>query len=183
MHTIISMYADGGVIGPNPSMLGGTWAYCLVDMQGLRIQTDSGIILPAPARVHPSGFHDYEVGTKAVECNQSEFYAFLRGLRSLPDGWSGNIYSDSKNTIGRFFHGYGMSGIPDRWQQMAIEQVRRLGKLCPILLDGHPTRAQLLAGIGKRGQPVSEHNCWCDQECTRLAELRKKEGDSYEARL
>jgi len=34
-----------------------------------------------------------------------------------------------------------------------------------ILLDGRPTKAQLLSGVGKCGHPVSEHNVWCDEAC------------------
>jgi hypothetical protein len=45
----------------------------------------------------------------------------------------------------------------------------RLGTVVPVLLDGHPTQAQLAAGVGKRGHPVSAHNVACDRACTAQA--------------
>ena len=38
----VALYADGGVIGSNPSSLGGTWAWCGVSASGDRIRTISG---------------------------------------------------------------------------------------------------------------------------------------------
>lgn len=46
----------------------------------------------------------------------------------------------------------------------------RLGQLQYVQLDGHPTKANLRAGVGKRGNPVSRHNAWCDRECARVGQ-------------
>ena len=47
-------------------------------------------------------------------------------------------------------------------------QLARLGRLCFVLLDGHPTAEQLASGIGKRGHPVSIHNEYCDWLCNEV---------------
>lgn len=154
---IIAVYADGGVIGRNPSEIGGTWAWCHVDADGEYIQCASGVIRPA------------QIGLPAVTNNVTEFAALARALRALPDGWSGEVYSDSRITLGRFFEGWKLEGIPENWHDCVQRHIRRLGELNWTLLDGHPTQAQLATGIGKRGNPVSRHNAWCDKECNRLA--------------
>lgn len=39
-----------------------------------------------------------------------------------------------------------------------------------VLLQGHPTKADLACGIGKkRNLPVSIHNVWCDEACGKAA--------------
>jgi ribonuclease HI len=156
MDTITAVYADGGCIVRNPSPHGGTWAWCFVDDAGTRVQSKSGLILPA------------EIGLSAVTNNVSEFAALARALRALPDGWSGPVFSDSQITLGRIFWGWRDKGLPAGWLWAAQANLRRLGKLEPVLLDGHPTKAQLASGIGKRGNRVSEHNVWCDHECGRV---------------
>jgi ribonuclease HI len=159
---IIAVYADGGVIGLNPSAIGGTWAWCQVGEDGERLKCASGIIRPSP-----------ELGLFVITNNVTEFAALARALRALPDGWSGQVYSDSRITLGRFFEGWKLEGIPVGWGDHIQYLRKRLGVLEWTLLDGHPTKAQLAAGIGKRGNPVSAHNAWCDKECNRLAKGEK----------
>ena len=161
-HVPTAIYADGGVIGRNPSPLGGTWAWCQVAGDEFLCGA-AGTILPI------------DVGAAVVTNNVTEYFALAKALRYLPDGWSGPVYSDSQITLGRFFWGWKNEQIPPRWQQALRVQLARLGTLDPVLLDGHPTRAQLAAGIGKRGNPVSRWNCWCDEQCRRQAEAFMKE--------
>lgn len=154
---VVAVYADGGCILRNPSPIGGTWAACHVDAEGKRVSQSSGVILPLDA------------GCGEVSNNQSEFYALLMGLEALPDGWSGQVCSDSRVTLLRFCHSAKLNGIVWSWQRRLGAVLSRLGKLEPVQLDGHPTKAQLINGVGKRGQKVSEHNVWCDLKCSMLA--------------
>lgn len=160
MGEVIAVYADGGLLKSNPSPIGGMWATCHVDADGERVWSASGLIL---ADASDPLFR--EVGN-----NTAEFRALLAGLEALPDGWSGTAYTDSLLTIHRFTNPEtaGLGGIPDDWCRRMAYVLGRLGVLEFVLLDGHPTRAQLAAGIGKRGNKVSEFQVWCDQECTRL---------------
>ena len=41
----VALYADGGVVARNPSVLGGTWAWCGVDERGWRWQEHGGFVL------------------------------------------------------------------------------------------------------------------------------------------
>lgn len=148
------LFADGGVIHRNPSPYGGTYAWRHMQ-DGMVIAEDSGVVLPADLR------------TPTVTNNITELIALIAGMEALPVGWNGICVSDSQITIGRLFWGWQWRHVPQvlitRWQ------VARscLGESVTSLhVDGHPTQAQLAAGRGKRGNPVSEHNVWCDQACT-----------------
>jgi ribonuclease HI len=159
-----TLYADGGVIGVNPSRIGGTWAWRLVDAAGRVKDQASGDFLCGDIN-----------GYRAVTNNFTEFLALVNGLKALPDGWGGLVCSDSAVTLGRLFSGWKMAGIPTWLVVAGSAALQRLGPVEHLLLDGHPTRAQLAAGAGKRGNPVSEHNRWCDEECRRIA-LSHKDG-------
>lgn len=156
----IDLYADGGVIGPNPSVLGGTWAWCQVNASGERLGSASGIITPA------------EVGLPAITNNLTELYAILEARESLPYAWSGTIHSDSWVSLQRVFLAAKLKNVPD-WLVERLQRMQRDGWFSGCswkLLDGHPTRVELLAGIGKRGHMVSEHNVWCDTACQQAAQ-------------
>lgn len=154
----VALYADGGVIGSNPSKLGGTWAWCWVSASGERIRTASGKVLP-------------RTFLPLITNNVTEYVALVKGLESLPEGWSGAVYSDSKITLGRLFAQWRCNGLPLVLVRQGAAAVARLdwANINPILLDGHPAKAQLLAGRGKRGNPVSIHNVWCDAVCAEEA--------------
>lgn len=153
MSEIVAVYADGGVIERNPSPYGGTWAYCHIDKEGNWVRGKGGVIkVPGTSN------------------NVSEFVAIVEGLDALPDGWSGTLYSDSQVSLGRFFSGWALKGIPRQLIDRGGVVLRRMGHIEPVLLQGHPTRAELERGIGnKHGYPVSRWNCWCDRTCTKLA--------------
>ena len=155
---ITAVYADGGVIGANPSPIGGTWAYVHVDAGGVVVARDSAVVTPRPS-------------VPLITNNLTEMIALVRALAALPAGWAGHVYSDSQITLGRLFLGWKMQGIPPVLIKQGAAALERLDipHIRWTLLDGHPTKAQLLAGVGKRGNPVSVHNVTCDQECGRLA--------------
>jgi ribonuclease HI len=153
-----AVYTDGGVIGRNPSTVGGTWAYCFVDAPGPQGGT----------RVAwASGLEPCVDDSEPVTNNLMEYIAVLKALEALPPGWSGNLYSDSQITLGRVLRSWATNGIPDRLVERMTRACARLGPINPVLLQGHPTRADLEKGVGvKRGFPVSEHNVWADNACT-----------------
>ncbi len=154
------LYCDGGVIGHNPSAVGGTWAFRRLH-RGFVVSEKSGVITPETAEL------------PTITNNLTEMLAMIRGLQSLPSEWTGTIYSDSQITLGRVFRGWKWKGIP-LWMHNEFQKERaRLFHwdwIDHVLLQGHPTRAELVAGIGSRGYPVSEHNVWCDMACGRMAE-------------
>ncbi len=155
---ITALYADGGVISRNPSPIGGTWAYCLVDEHGQRVKEVSKILYP-------------ELGMPLVTNNVTELLALVQGLYALPEDFTGTVYSDSWVSLQRVFLAAKLNNVPtwliDKLQ--AFQRTGRLAKMSYVLLDGHPTQAHLLAGKGKRGNPVSEHNVWCDKACGKVA--------------
>lgn len=153
-YEIKAVYADGGVIQVNPSPIGGTWAWCHVDAEGTRIQIASGVVIP-------------RTSCPLITNNLTEYIAVVKALEALPEGWHGTVYSDSQVTIGRIFWGWKQSNLPPVLMRQADAAKARINfPLCrAVLLDGHPTKAQLLAGVGKRGNLVSEHNVWCDKRC------------------
>lgn len=157
-----ALYTDGGCIGANPSPLGGTFAWCLVDSDiDQIIRSASGIILPA----------DYD--GQPISNNVAELRAAVEGIEAMPEGWTGTIHSDSQITLGRLFENWSTKGIPDAlWSRLYHVKNGRIygGSIKWVLLQGHPTRADLGCGVGaKRHLPVSKWNQWADRECQRLA--------------
>jgi ribonuclease HI len=156
INTPLDLYTDGGVIGVNPSPIGGTWAWCLVDATGKRVCDYSGVITPEQA------------GLPSITNNLTELLAIVNGREALPYAWTGTIHSDSWVSLQRVFLAAKLKNVPP-WLVDRLQKLQRDGWLSGCawkLLDGHPTKAQLAAGVGKRGSMVSEHNVWCDQACT-----------------
>lgn len=153
------LYCDGGVIGHNPSEIGGTFAYRIL-RNGEVVCEKSLVITPKQAKL------------PAITNNLTEMCALVAGLGQLPDNWQGMIYSDSMVTLGRVFEGWKWNNIPD-WLHIKFQVERnRLinwNLITYTLLDGHPTKEQLESGKGKRGHPVSLHNVWCDHACQEQA--------------
>jgi ribonuclease HI len=153
------LYCDGGVVGRNPSPVGGVFAWCRVE-NGFRVQECVSAVRPA------------DVGSPAVSNNNTELLALLDGIEGLPQGRTGRVNSDSQCALGWVFLGWSQEKIPAplRARLVALRKSGRLSGLEWRLLQGHPTQADLAAGIGKkRGLPVSVHNQWCDQACTARA--------------
>jgi ribonuclease HI len=174
---IAAIFADGGVFGSSDptlrsrSYIGGVWAWCHVTRKSIALAERSGLLLPTAT-------------VPTITNNYAEYVAAVRALEALPEGAHVQVCLDSEITIGRLFYKWACSGIPDKLRYRGERAVARLGSARPILLDGHPTRAQLAAGRGSRGYPVSRHNVWCDTACNRekdkylalLQEERDKNG-------
>jgi ribonuclease HI len=160
---VVAIYADGGVIGANPSTTGGTWALCHVDAAGERIRHASGVLCARG------------ILADGVTNNMTEMAALVYALESLPDEWSGQVYSDSQVTLGRIFYGWKNKNLPISIVMRARAAVSRLGRLHPVLLGGHPTAAELTTGTRKNGMPVSKHNVWCDGECGRIGRIHSEQ--------
>jgi len=158
---IAALYTDGGLILGNPSPFGGTWAYCQVDEHNERIESGS-----AWGMVYLHQFPGWPMTN-----NVTEMAAVIRGLESLPLRWQGTIYCDSKITIERVSEGASMEGIPDAMIQRLALACRRvcMPRIQWIHVAGHPTRAELAAGVSVEGVPVSRHNVWCDTQCKAVA--------------
>lgn len=158
------LFVDGGLVGRNPSSVGGTWAWCLVK-SGDIFDCGSGVILPQTYNL------------RAVTNNFSEMVAMLFGLEGLLRNSLNPrppIVSDSAITLGRVSKGWSWTNIPTSIHQRYLDLLDR-EKTLPqwefILVDGHPTKSELMSGVGRRGHPVSKWNVWCDEECQRLARL------------
>lgn len=166
---IVAAYCDGGVMGSSRSTEGGSWAFCHVTAKGIAIAEKSGILIPT-------------ANWPTITNNYTEYVAALKCLMELPDGWEGTLYLDSEVTRGRIMNGNQTNGIPDGLVKKMTDTLARLGKFRAVLLDGHPTKAELHLGIGKRGNPVSLHNVWCDAECNKVqnqyrAKLAQRENE------
>jgi ribonuclease HI len=163
-----AVYSDGGVVGGNPSRVGGTWAfvYATEPAGGGRLFAASGHV--AAAEVAPLPW---------VSNNLTEVVALVIALEQLPAGWAGPVYSDSLNAI------RAVGSYRDRpeylppavWDRVPAAR-ERLGILEFVLLGGHPTRAELAAGVRRDGKPVSVHNVHCDQLCTEAKRAFVREG-------
>ena len=149
------LFVDGGVVGTNPSLFGGTYAWRQV-VNGVAALEGAHFITPADARV------------PAVTNNLTEMLAMIKGMESLPHDWNGTVLSDSQITLGRVFLGWKWNNVP-AWVHRRFQSVRaRLANYEAfehVLLAGHPTRKQLEAGVGRHGYRVSIHNVWCDEAC------------------
>lgn len=156
-----ALYTDGGLMSPNPSTVGGTWAWIRVQ-DGEEVARKVGLLLPD------------EINLPAVSNNNTELYALLQGIASLPDNWQGTVYSDSLFAIGVVFRQFKVDSVPN---YLRLQLSKVLGKAMErnlimenVLLAGHPSRKDLAAGIRLSKSPhlpVSHWNVACDEACTR----------------
>lgn len=151
--TIVAAYADGGVVSINPSPIGGTWAYCLIDDQEQIVSSDSGFITPE------------QIGMETISNNLTEMYAVVKCLEALPPHWPGILHTDSQVTLFRITNGRSFNGLPNDLRLKCLE-LRRYRKWRGVLVAGHPNRKELREGKSKRGLPVSKWNVWCDEQCS-----------------
>ena len=150
------IYVDGGVIGRNPSALGGTWAWVWVDKKDRELRHDSGIITPKQAKLDK------------ITNNYTELYAALEGLASVGNYWDGIIYTDSLITLRRITYSMSFKNIPNSLKEKALE-LRKDREWDCILVKGHPTKKDLLRGTCPKGTLVSRWNVFCDRKCKHLA--------------
>lgn len=172
-------YCDGGLMDASPSPKGGSWAFCLVDADGVHLVEDGGLVFPK------------DIGKRVVSSNVTEFMAMLRLIEALPDDWSGTCWTDSQVTMFRFMRlqkGQALEkdGVPEEWEMRGEAALLRLGTVSFKHLKGHPSEADLdrdhptdpSLGKGwmiskKKGRAdrlyrVSRHQRWCDQYCSEL---------------
>lgn len=164
------VFCDGGVIKVNPSPHGGTWAYYLLDENGVEIGAGSGFVLPANAPC-PTSANYWHCGLETVSNNVTELVAVVFALQHLPEDFDGVLHSDSHVTLCRMRHGKSWKGVPQSLIEAAMIERERHSNVQYVLLDGHPTAKQLEAKIGKRGNPCSPWNVKCDKRCGELAKL------------
>lgn len=152
------LYVDGGVVKKNPSPIGGTWAWCLIDNDEI-VLSGCGSILPTP-------------GFPGISNNYSEMVALLEGLESTRSMWSPQfrVFSDSQVTLNRVFGNWRWSNLPETLEMryLRLQQDPKFRDLECFLLHGHPSKKELEIGF-KRGLPVSKWNVWCDRECTKVS--------------
>jgi ribonuclease HI len=141
---IMPIYADAGCIRKNPSPYGVTWCWILVENDEL-LESSSGVT------------------SRLTTNNQAEFYAILKALESMPNGWSGEVYSDSQIALNwwgrRNFDQINIKQFKDR----GLAASSRLGVLKFKHVKGHVNKSS-------RGT----HHSWqqlCDDSCHNQAKL------------
>lgn len=174
----LSLYVDGGCIVRNPSPYGGTYGVVLVQ-SGRVIEEKSGVIDAATL--------GYE---GCCSNNVAELYALSLGILTIPEGAECGIYSDSENALGRIFQAWRLGGVP-LWlcamRDNARKHLRKLARFQYDLVQGHPNKAELAAGVtierrNKKGAvtqigglPVSEWNVYADGLCRIAADRWQEE--------
>lgn len=156
---ITRLFTDGGVIGSNPSAIGGTVAFCMQFSGAGQLK-------------YARAFSAKQLKVDEVTNNQTELYAVILGLGYLFEEEIACIYSDSEITLGRLFKGYAMKNIPEFMVNKLSKERKRLinwHRFQSILLKGHPTWMELNNGISKTGRPVHSLNKWCDEQCSKKA--------------
>jgi len=162
MNKLFEVYTDGGVIGRNPSPVGGTWAFCFVEADQ-RVREESGVI-PGDE-------------LSQITNNMTELFAILKALEALPDGARAHVHSDSQVSLGRVFSGWRLKNVP-AYMRFMLERERARFKafegFTVTLLEGHPSSSELARGFGEN-HPVSQHNVWCDHACTEAGRKFREE--------
>lgn len=174
----VAVYCDGGLLSRNPSEIGGTWAFCAVDDDGRKVGFKSGVVYAEDLARNVRNNNDIPLAREIVSNNHTEHIAIVRAIEALPFGWSGTILSDSNVALTRVQSDYELVTLGKRrfpaaennlWPSISRrskEAVARLGVVSFVLLQGHPTKADLERGIGaKRNLPVSIYQVWCDKRC------------------
>lgn len=161
VSNIMTAYVDGATVGPNPSSVGGAWAYVLLDGLERVVAGSSSCVVPADVRL------------PRVTNNMVEMLAAVNALENLPVGWDGVLRTDSYVTLCRLHKvKRKCQGFPD-WLRVRLDVAKsRVGLFIVELVAGHPTAEQLDLGCDEKGVPVSRWNVWCDDECGRVIRER-----------
>lgn len=167
-----ALFTDGGTLGANPSRRGGTWAWVVVDpYRDIRADSDCGTVVQK----------DFDSPPEFVTNNTSELLAAVLGMRALPDGWEGAVYSDSQTTLQRLAKARSgkiakMAGAPADLVEELYRHAARFGQFRSVLLAGHPTREDLLYCQTQMvyrdpasGRLYSRHNHHADKLCCGVA--------------
>lgn len=152
-----SLWTDGGLLSRNPSPLGGSYCAIHVNPENKMVWTDRGILIPK------------HLGVEKITNNHTELTAVYRGIRRLPDGWKGEIVSDSECVLA--------------WLQQEGRGMYRTWKNCPPWLQSYVELEQkrILDTDGRleyrhvEGHQESslDHrwNCECDRICNEEKQL------------
>lgn len=153
---MLSLFSDGGCLGPNPSPRGGTWAALAVNEKDKVAWEMSGCVRPA------------ELGLATFSNNIGELLGAVHALEAMPAKWSGRLFTDSQVTLYRIVNPRpkNMLGVPESLYRRVLAVKANLGPIDVILLGGHPTEEELAAGFKRKNKlPVSRHNVRCDELC------------------
>lgn len=154
------LFTDGGVCGRNPSKVGGTWTWVLVE-EDVLVRQASGIVTPE------------DLGVAAVTNNQTELLAAVRALDAVGKEWRGVLWTDSEVSWFRLQESKRFNGVP-AWLRLWTLELRRQPRQYQVkLLGGHPTKKDLERGHRRDGTPVSSWNVLCDKRCQQLAKSIK----------
>jgi len=161
-----AVYCDGGVARSNPSKIGGSWAYVHV-VGDECVSSHFGYVTPKSAYM------------PHITNNYVELLAAVYALESMPNGWNGKLYTDSSCTLKRIRPGKRASylNIPTCLLDRLRAAQKRLGRYKPVLLKGHPTKANLAKGVTEKGILVSKWNVLCDKMCKE--EIKRSLGDRF----
>lgn len=162
------LYTDGGLLLRNPSPLGCTAAFVAV-REGVAVEQMAW-------RMDCS-----QLGVVEVSSNTAELLAAIFALRWVgveEPGWAGTLHTDSEVTATRLRRAqvglkWNMGSVPWRMSTWFRDAMRKVGKFEVIELGGHPTRADLAAGVNKYGLPVSRWNVLADKLCNRVKEVER----------
>jgi hypothetical protein len=149
------LFADGGTIAVimeiggrrrvlgNPSPVGITWAWVLVDEER-ELARASGYLLT------PVGHSDHGNEIQA-RGDVAEYYALLRGithLSTLKPPWSGAVCSDSALSLRRALGAPASTElIPRDWQGSLHVARSGLRRLWPVTVGSHPSPEELEEGV------------------------------------
>ncbi len=155
----MKLFTDGGTVKKNPSLLGGTWAWCLVSGDEVVTQA-SGVVTP----------DDFE--SVVVTSNDAELFAAIRGLqfmgKEFQGGWEGEWWTDSKVTLYRLSTS-DIGRVP-AWAQRQAAILRKRRTWTTVLCAGHSTRNEILLGYRERNKlPCSVWNTYVDEMCQQAA--------------
>lgn len=166
----MEVFADGGLIGRNPSSIGGTWAWVQVDQYGEKMACASGIVLAEPGGTITNNFTELLAAVEAMEALEPHWHDFsARG---------GRFYTDSYVTLCRITNGNKFLNIPPGLEDRCRRgrSLLALGKRDRVvLLGGHPTKDELQRGVRKDGLPCSKWNVLCDAMCKKESERHLSE--------
>lgn len=153
-------FCDGGQIGSNAQRTD-------IGLIAIALSSAPGIYDYSAVRdLRPWHMHSNEITTEqhrgVITNNQAEWMAMLWLLHAMPTGWSGTVVCDSQVTIRRWFtHRLrgNNDGIPPRWLSVGRRELRRLGKIKVVHVDGHMEESDHWSHKG---------NCLCDKSLGQL---------------
>lgn len=167
---MLKVFVDGGLLGRNPSPIGGTYGIVYIQIDDTVISELSGVI-----DAETLGYNGF------VSNNVSELYALCLGILKITPvhGLEVHFYSDSEITLGRVFCGDALNNVPDWLKEMtrnARLHLRKLNLKGYTLLAGHSSIADCAAGWNKaKNLPASKWNTHVDRMCNQARAKYEKD--------